>query len=81
VAPSPADVARWGGSLANELVRLPVTLGRARRLLVELPEQLDRLIEALRGVEAQLDHLEHLDANLTAALGSIPGVRRALRPQ
>ena len=86
MVPTPAAVARWGTALAGEVARLPVTLARARRLLVDLPEELDRLIVALQGVEAKLEHLDrlerldHLDTTLTAALGSIPGLRRTLRP-
>jgi ABC-type transporter Mla subunit MlaD len=84
---------RWTGALAREVSRLPSTMAQARRLLVDLPDALADLTEALEGTNRRLDQLlpelsgvvggmdeqlRHLDATLTNALGAIPGVRRAL---
>ena len=46
---TPRDVLRWYGRLGSELATMPRTLASARRLLVELPDTLERLIDSLQG--------------------------------
>lgn len=117
---TPAQVLRWNARLYGEVARLPVTLGKARRLLVDLPDSIERLtatLDATRGsldailpelsqlvggmdtrlasiddgvakaltdLDGRLGHLDdvvsELGGTVTGVLGSIPGVRRALRP-
>lgn len=43
------DVLRWWGRLGSEVARMPQTMARGRRLLVELPDTLERLIAVLQG--------------------------------
>lgn len=117
--PSPDQVLRWWGRLYGEVARLPVTLTTARRLIVDLPDSIDRLtatLDATRGsldailpelsqlvggMDTRLAHIDdsvaqaltdldhrlgHMDGivtelggTLTGVLGSIPGLRRAVR--
>lgn len=131
--PTPRGVVSWALTMLDELSRLPSTIAKARRLLVDLPERIEGLnqallqttaaletilpevVEAVRQVDGRTEQLagslddtkvvleerlpdltglvttleerlEHMDGTVTnlgnvlvGALGSIPGMRRAVR--
>lgn len=52
---TPNDVVRWWSRLGGEVATLPVTLGRARRLLVDLPDSIDGLTRELAATRGALD--------------------------
>jgi hypothetical protein len=121
MALTPNEVVRWWARLAGEVASLPSTLGKARRLLVDLPESIDGLTQelhatrgaldmilpelsqlvggmderlanidaevakALGGLDVRLGHMDtvvsDLGTTVTGVLGSIPGIRRAVRSQ
>jgi len=50
-----SDALRWGMALTGELMRLPVTVAKAREVVVVLPDQLAELIGALDRFTELLD--------------------------
>lgn len=94
-SPSPfALLVRWPGKLLEEVLLMPWTLSRVRHSLEQLPDRIDTLNESLAEVTAVLDStLPQVDQRLEGVatelielrdavqrvVGTIPGVRRALR--
>ncbi|MEQ1786296.1 MAG: hypothetical protein ABL966_04530 [Acidimicrobiales bacterium] len=83
-------LARWPGKLLEEVLLAPWTLARVRSSLTALPGKIDGLSQSLTETTAVLDEmLPDLDDRLAGvahdltrfreAVGSIPGVGRALR--
>ncbi len=81
---------RFPGKLLEEALLVPWTLARVRRSLTDLPGRIDALNESLAETTAVLHQmLPELDDRLAGvatdlgrfrdAVGSIPGVGRALR--
>ena len=81
---------RFPGKLLEEALLVPWTLARVRRSLTDLPGRIDALNDSLAETTAVLDRmLPELDDRLAGvatdlgrfrdAVGSIPGVGRALR--
>jgi ABC-type transporter Mla subunit MlaD len=52
---TPGDVLQWSAGLSREVARLPVTLARARHLLVDLPTHLEGLVTELAATRRSLD--------------------------
>ena len=48
VVPVPSEVFRWSRRLAGEVAAMPRTIAQARRLLLELPLLLERLIDSIQ---------------------------------
>lgn len=72
---TPNDVLRWWTRLGSEVATLPLTLAKARRLLVDLPDSIDGLtreLSATRGaLDAILPELSQLVGGMDTRLANI----------
>ena len=72
---TPNDLVKWWTRLGSEIATMPLTLAKARRLLVDLPESIDGLtreLSATRGaLDAILPELSQLVGGLDDRLANI----------
>lgn len=72
---TPNDVLKWWSRLGAEVATMPVTLGKARRLLVDLPDSIDALTTELaathRALDAILPELSQLVGGMDERLANI----------